>query len=79
MLTVQIKLIYEWWPRSAENVQQYCWLRHTWRHIINQYFPTTGDPEAEEILSNIVDYVTRDDNPNDEEQVREILGKARSL
>lgn len=34
----------------------------------------SGDPEAEEILSNIVDYVTRDDNPNDEEQVRAILG-----
>ena len=34
-----------------------------------------GDPEAEEILSNIVDYVTRDDNPNDEEQVRAILGE----
>ena len=33
-----------------------------------------GDPEAEEILSNIIDYVTQDDNPNDEEQVRAILG-----
>ena len=38
-------------------------------------FVVVGDPEAEEILSNIVDYVTRDDNPNDEEQVRQILGK----
>ncbi|XP_060600653.1 uncharacterized protein LOC132754076 [Ruditapes philippinarum] len=33
-----------------------------------------GDPEAEEILSNIVDYVSRDNDPNDEEQVKSILG-----
>ncbi|XP_053387802.1 uncharacterized protein LOC123542373 [Mercenaria mercenaria] len=33
-----------------------------------------GDPEAEEILSNIVDYVSRDNDPNDEEQVKAILG-----
>ena len=32
------------------------------------------DPEAEEILSNIVDFVSQDDNPNDEAQVKEILG-----
>lgn len=35
----------------------------------------TGDPEAEEILSNIVDYVSRDNDPNDEEQVKSILGR----
>ncbi|KAL3885336.1 hypothetical protein ACJMK2_025407 [Sinanodonta woodiana] len=33
----------------------------------------TGDPEAEAILRNIVDYVSRDQNPNDEQQVQEIL------
>jgi hypothetical protein len=38
------------------------------------FFHSTGDPEAEEILSNIVDYVSRDNDPNDEEQVKSILG-----
>lgn len=33
-----------------------------------------GDPEAEEILNSIVDYVSRDNDPNDEEQVKAILG-----
>lgn len=33
----------------------------------------SGDPEAEEILTNIVDYVSRDNNPDDEAQVKQIL------
>ncbi|KAL4216756.1 hypothetical protein ACF0H5_024479 [Mactra antiquata] len=33
-----------------------------------------GDQEAEDILSNIVDYVSRDNDPNDEAQVKAILG-----
>ena len=39
------------------------------------FFILPGDPEAEEVLSNIVDFVSQDDNPNDESQVKDILGK----
>ncbi|KAH3864972.1 hypothetical protein DPMN_028005 [Dreissena polymorpha] len=45
--------------------------------LLNQWLTRaieTDDPEAEEILNNIVDYVSQDDNPNDEAQVRAILG-----
>lgn len=39
------------------------------------FFSCAGDPEAEEVLTNIVDFVSQDENPNDEEQVKEILGE----
>ncbi|XP_052812195.1 uncharacterized protein LOC128239798 isoform X2 [Mya arenaria] len=44
--------------------------------LMNQWLTRAieTDPEAEEILNNIVDFVSQDDNPNDEAQVKAILG-----
>ncbi|WAR11243.1 hypothetical protein MAR_036319, partial [Mya arenaria] len=50
--------------------------------LMNQWLTRaieTEDPEAEEILNNIVDFVSQDDNPNDEAQVKAILALLEDL
>ena len=46
--------------------------------MFHVFFWFLGDQDAEEILSNIVDYVSRDDNPDDEAQVKAVLGESKS-